>query len=72
MGSYYRDPRMFIGSAFICFNCNKKLAVKMGGSDFHIELSCPRCKTFYFIECKESIPFVQELNKQSMINEGAK
>ena len=54
MTNYFRTPEMQNGGAFRCYNCNKKLAVKLKG-DFHAQFKCPRCQAFISVHMKEKV-----------------
>ena len=69
MAIYFRTPEMGNGGPFHCFNCGKKLAVKVKGN-CHIQFLCPRCKTFIDIKMKESINWNKEADEISL--EGVK
>lgn len=55
MSHYFRTPEMQSGGPFRCYNCNKKLAIKMQGNDYVIQLRCPRCKAFITVKMNEPI-----------------
>lgn len=57
MVSYYRNPSMINGGPFNCPNCNKQLAIKVGGTQYELEMLCPRCKTYIKLKTREPIPF---------------
>ncbi|MFH1398966.1 MAG: hypothetical protein ABIG95_02550 [Candidatus Woesearchaeota archaeon] len=57
MGTYFRNPAMMKGGPFKCHNCNKELAIKVGGTQYELELHCSRCKTYIKIKTREPIPF---------------
>jgi phage FluMu protein Com len=54
MSVYFRTPEMQTGGPFKCFNCGKKLAVKLKGN-CHVQFSCPRCKAFISVHMKEPV-----------------
>lgn len=54
MPAYFRTPEMEGGGPFHCFNCGKKLAIKIKGNCY-IQFHCPRCKAFISIKMKEPI-----------------
>ncbi len=57
--SYFRTKQMERGGPFHCFNCGKKLTIKVTGTEYELRLKCPRCKTYFFIKCNEKIPFIK-------------
>jgi len=53
VGSYFRNPNIFVGGPFRCYNCNKLLLTKLSGDQYKIELKCPRCKAYIIIKMNE-------------------
>lgn len=62
MGSYFRSPEMHSGEGFRCYNCGKKLAIKISGSNYFVMLHCPKCKALISIRMKEPVNWKGESN----------
>ncbi len=59
MADYMRRPEMMEGGPFHCYNCGRKLAVKVRGSALELQFICPRCHAYIFIKMNEPAPFAE-------------
>ena len=62
MVNYFRTPEMQEGGPFHCFNCKKKLAVKLKGNML-VQFYCPRCHAFITIKLNEPVPWAGKVEE---------
>jgi phage FluMu protein Com len=63
--NYFRSPEMQNGGPFLCYNCSKKLAVKIKGP-CHIQFKCPRCHAFISIKMSEPVAWGQSASQNGL------
>jgi len=54
--TYYRTSEMCSGGPFKCHNCGKLLIKNISGSEYELDLYCPRCRAEIKIVVKEPVP----------------
>lgn len=56
MGKYFATSEMNGERPFLCYNCGKQLISNLNGTDYTIDLRCPRCKAEIHLCLREPIP----------------
>jgi len=67
MGSHFQTGEMEGEKPFRCYNCNKQLLVNINGSDYTIDLTCPRCKAKITMELRNPIPEELAVKQGSLV-----